>query len=344
MNLTTRPHTVLFGAAFALASLAACSTPAGTPTSPVASPSADSAQAEPLAVAVAFYPFEFVAERVGGNLVTVENLTAPGAEPHDLELAPQQVALLSSADLVVFQKGFQPAVDAALAQADAKRTVDTASFLELIPATGDDGHGHGDDDADHDEEEGDHEDEADHDEDGHDDEGGLDPHTWLDPTNLATVAEHVRDALIDARPEAAETLKVNTDLLLNDLGVLDEEFKTGLANCRIDAFITSHAAFGYLAHRYDLEQVGIRGIEPDVEPTAARIAEVHEIARAEGVTTIFFETLVSPVVSESIAGDLGLKTDVLDPLEGLTAESRGSDYLEVMRSNLASLRTANQCA
>lgn len=337
MTFSARPAAFLVGAAFALTSLAACSTPAGTPTSPGAS-TPGAAQTEPLSVAVAFYPFQFVAERVGGDLVTVENLTAPGAEPHDLELAPQQVALLSLADLVVFQEGFQPAVDAALAQANAQRTVDAASFLKLIPATVDDGHGHG--------EEAGHDEDGEHDEEAHEDEheeGGLDPHTWLDPTNLATVAEHVRDALIDARPEAAETLKVNTDLLLNDLGVLDGEFKAGLASCQIHAFITSHAAFGYLAHRYDLEQVGIRGVEPDVEPTAARIAEVHEIAKAEGVTTIFFETLVSPVVSESIAGDLGLKTDVLDPLEGLTPESRGNDYLEVMRSNLASLRTANQC-
>lgn len=330
MTFSVRPTAFLVGAAFALTSLAACSTPAGTTTSPGAGTTAPSTgQAEPLTVAVAFYPFEFVADRVGGDLVTVENLTAPGAEPHDLELAPQQVALLSSADLVVFQEGFQPAVDAALAQANPKRTVDTASFLELIPATADDGHGH--------------DEEAGHDEEGHE-EGALDPHTWLDPTNLATIAEHVRDALIDARPEAADTLKANAQALLDDLGALDGEFKTGLASCQIHAFVTSHAAFGYLAHRYGLEQVGIRGVEPDVEPTAARIAEVHQIAKAEGVTTIFFETLVSPVVSESIAGDLGLKTDVLDPLEGLTPESRGSDYLEVMRSNLASLRTANQCA
>ncbi|MCW5952789.1 MAG: zinc ABC transporter substrate-binding protein [Propionibacteriaceae bacterium] len=341
MTFLARPTAFLAGAAFALASLAACSTPAGTPSSPGAeTPPPSAGQAEPLSVAVAFYPFQFVAERVGGDLVTVENLTAPGAEPHDLELAPQQVALLSSADLVVVQAGFQPAVDAALAQANPQRTVDAASFLELIPATEDDGHGHGDEDADHEEE-------ADHDEDGHEEdshEGALDPHTWLDPTNLATVAEHVRDALIDARPEAAEALQANTMALIGELTLLDQEFQAGLASCQIDAFITSHAAFGYLAHRYHLEQVGIRGIEPDVEPTAARIAEVHEIAKAEGVTTIFFETLVSPVVSESIAGDLGLKTDVLDPLEGLTPESRGSDYLEVMRSNLASLRTANQCA
>ena len=327
---------VAAAAALALTGLAGCSsTPA--PTAPGASSPAQAG--EPLSVAVAFYPFEFVAERVGGDQVQVENLTAPGAEPHDLELAPQQVALLSTADLVIVQHGFQPAVDTALEQATPKKLIDTASFLTLVPATEEDDHAEGEE---HEGEEGDDH-EGEEGEEGHD-HGGLDPHAWLDPTNVATIAEHVRDALSEARPEAADAFGANAQKLLDELNALDGEFKTGLASCQVHAFVTSHAAFGYLANRYGLEQVAIRGVEPDVEPSAARIAEVQKIAKAEGVTTIFFETLVSPVVSESIAGDLGLKTDVLDPLEGLTPESRGTDYLEVMRSNLASLRTANQCS
>lgn len=330
MTFSFRSTAVALTAAVSLTALAACSSPAATPSGTTTPAEASSGQAAPLVVAVAFYPFQFVAERVGGNLVTVENLTAPGAEPHDLELAPQQVALLSTADLVVIQHGFQPAVDTALEQATPKHLVDTASFLQLHPAAA------GDEEEDADHEEG---------EDSHDhDHGALDPHTWLDPTNVASIAEHVRDALIEERPDAADTLKANTQKLLDDLSTLDGEFTSGLATCKVKTFVTSHAAFGYLAERYGLEQVAIRGVEPDVEPSAARIAEVQQIAKEQGITTIFFETLVSPVVSESIAGDLGLKTDVLDPLEGITAESRGTDYLEVMRSNLASLRTANQCA
>ncbi len=173
--------------------------------------------------------------------------------------------------------------------------------------------------------------------------GATDPHTWLDPSNMVVIAEHVRDALIDVRPAAKADFTANAERLIADLDQLDADYKSGLSGCAITPFITSHAAFGYLAHRYGLTQVGIRGLEPDVEPSAARIAEVQQIARTEGVTTIFFETLVSPVVSESIANDLGLKTAVLDPLEGITADSKGTDYLEVMRANLAALRTANQC-
>jgi len=283
-----------------------------------ATSSADAEGDGKLQVSAAFYPFQFVAERVGGDQVKVTNLTKPGSEPHDLELTPQQVASFADADLAVLQSGFQPAVDSAVAQVPPKRTVDAASFLTFLTA-------------DTDEHTADHEHEA------------KDPHTWLDPTNLVTVAEHVRDALSEARPDAEAEFTANTDALIKELTELDSEFATGLIKCERTTFVTSHAAFGYLAHRYGLTQVGIRGLEPDVEPTAARIAEVQQLATAEGLTTIFFETLVSPVVSQSIAGDLGLKTDVLDPIEGISAESRGTDYLEVMRANLSALRTANQC-
>ncbi len=302
-----------------VAVLATALTGCGAPSTPTAS---DGSQ--PLDIAVAFYPFQFVAERVAGDHAVVENLTAPGAEAHDVELTPRQLGDLAAADLVVLQSGFQPAVDAALDQVDVARVVDAADVVQFLDAEGDDH---------------DHEGEAD----DHD-HGGLDPHTWLDPTNLAAVTEAVRDALVEIAPQYADDFNANADALLADLAQLDADYAAGLANCERRTFVTSHAAFGYLANRYKLEQVGIRGLEPEVEPTAARIAEVQQLTRDRGVTTIFFETLVSPVVAESIAGDLGLTTAVLDPLEGLTDASPGDDYLEVMRANLAALEKANGCS
>ncbi len=310
-----RRAALVAGVAVLATALAGCGAPA-TPTT--------SDGTKPLDIAVAFYPFQFVAERVAGDHAVVENLTAPGAEAHDVELTPRQLGDLASADLVVLQSGFQPAVDAALDQVDVARVVDAADVVDFIDAEGDDH---------------DHEGEAD----DHD-HGGLDPHTWLDPTNLAAVTEAVRDALVEIAPQYADDFNANADALLADLAQLDADYAAGLANCERRTFVTSHAAFGYLANRYNLEQVGIRGLEPEVEPTAARIAEVQQIARDQGITTIFFETLVSPVVAESIAGDLGLATAVLDPLEGLTDASPGGDYLEVMRANLAALEKANGCS
>ncbi len=306
-------------AALGMTVAAGCS--AGTPST-----SAGPSQAAQLKVTAAFYPFEYVAQQVGKDLVTITDLTQPGAEPHDLELSPKQVAGIGESDLLIYQKGFQAAVDSALQTVTPKQAVDTASFLTLQPAEHEDEHGdeeHGEDDHDH---------------------GALDPHTWLDPNNMVTITEHVRDALAEAKPDAKATFAANADALIAQLKQLDTDFKTGLGSCQRKVFITSHEAFGYLAHRYGLEQVGISGIEPDTEPTAARIAEVQKVAKANGVTTIFFETLVSPAVAKSIAGDLKLTTDVLDPLEGLTPESRGSDYIEVMKSNLTSLQKANGCS
>ena len=306
-------------AALGLSITAGCS--AGTPST-----SSGPAGATQLKVTAAFYPFEYVAQQVGKDLVTITDLTQPGAEPHDLELSPKQVAGIGESDLLIYQKGFQAAVDSALQTVTPKQAVDTASFLTLQPAQHED----------------DHADEG-HADDGHD-HGALDPHTWLDPNNMVTITEHVRDALAEAKPDAKATFAANADALIAQLKQLDTDFKTGLSSCQRKVFITSHEAFGYLAHRYGLEQVGISGIEPDTEPTAARIAEVQKVAKANGVTTIFFETLVSPAVAKSIAGDLKLTTDVLDPLEGLTPESRGSDYIEVMKSNLTSLQKANGCS
>ena len=108
--------------------------------------------------------------------------------------------------------------------------------------------------------------------------------------------------------------------------------------------MTTHAAFGYLAERYHLTQIGISGLSPDSEPSPARIAEVQRVARDHRLTTIFYETLVSPAVAQAIAGDLGLATDVLDPIEGITSQSRGQDYLSVMSANLAALRKAGECS
>ena len=288
-------------------------------------------QAQPgqLRVVVAFYPFQYIAERVGGTDAVVTNLTQPGAEPHDLELTPRQVASLSDADLVIYQQGFQPAVDKAIEQAKPRRTVDVAQVVSLRTTAQEEAHGA-------------------EPEPGHDHDHGtggdeLDPHAWLDPTNLVTVSQAVSRALADAKPERAATFEQHAKAAEADLTALDLEFQRGLAECVRRDFITSHAAFGYLAERYRLTQIGIRGLSAEAEPSPARIAEVQQIAREHGITTIFYETLVSPDVANAVAGDLKLKTDVLDPLEGLTAESRGSNYIEVMKSNLNSLKGANQC-
>ena len=272
-----------------------------------------------LAVAAAFYPLQYVTEAVGGDRVEVENLTAPGAEPHDLELAPRQVAQLGEADLAVYLSGFQPAVDDAVA-AQAPAALDVAEEVDLVPA------GHGDEHADE------HADES------------VDPHFWLDPLRLADAGDAVAARLAELDPEGAQTYAANATRLREELEELDAELTEGLASCEVDVLVTSHAAFGYLADRYGFTQVGISGLDPDSEPDPRAIAEVANLVRESGVTTVYSEVLVDPAVAETVAAEAGATTAVLDPLEGITDRSAGDDYPSVMRANLQTLREGQGCS
>ncbi|MEX5719745.1 metal ABC transporter substrate-binding protein [Geodermatophilus maliterrae] len=287
----------------------------------------DAAAADGVGVVAAFYPLQWAAERVGGDRVDVTSLTPPGAEPHDLELTPQDVATVTGTDLLVYLEGFQPALDDAAAEAgDAAWDAGQAADLSLTAEP----HGH----------EGETEEE--HAE--HADEEAVDPHFWLDPTRLADVGDALAGRLAEVDPDGAATYEENAAALRADLEALDAEMQQGLADCAVRTMVTAHDAFGYLADRYGLEVVGITGLSPSSEPSAAQLAEISALVREQGVTTVYTETLVDPAVAETVAGEAGVQTAVLDPLEGLTDESAGANYLEVMRADLATLRAGQSCA
>lgn len=287
-----------------------------------------------LDVVASFYPLQYLAEEIGGEHVAVSTLTKPGVEPHDLELSPKQTAGLGEADFVLYLKGLQPAVDEAVAQSGVKNTVDAAGLTHLEEHGTEAGH------AEHEDEGGEHADEHAA-EDGHDHAGAAgDPHVWLDPVKYSEVAEGVGKALEKADPDNAAAYRKNTAALVGKLDGLHAKFEKGLKNTDTRTFITTHAAFGYLAERYDLTQEGISGLDPDSEPSLSRMKDLQKIAEQDRVTTVFFETLASDKTARTLAGDAGLKTDVLDPLEGITDKSEGADYIEVMESNLAALEKA----
>jgi zinc transport system substrate-binding protein len=274
-----------------------------------------------LDVVTAFYPLQFLSRRIGADAVAVTELTKPGAEPHDVELNPRQVAAITDAALVVHLKGFQPAVDEAVEQEAADRALDVGSVVPLLPATEDD-HEHVPGEPKH-------------------PEGSMDPHVWLDPVRFATIADELAERLGQVDPARAAGYAERAATLHRELVALDTEYATGLRTCARRELVTSHTAFRYLAERYRLTEVGITGISPESEPSPRRLAHVAAEAKTTGTTTIFFETLVSPKVAETVAREVGASTAVLDPLEGLTEP--GTDYFSVMRRNLTALTTALGC-
>ena len=246
-------------------------------------------------VVAAFYPLAYAAERIGGPRFHVENLTPPGAEPHDLELTPREVGRIVNASVVLYlSHGFQPAVSKAVEQARGRK-VDVLAGLPLH---------------------------------------GNDPHVWLDPLLFARIGTKIGAAL--RRPSSG---------FVADMRKLDEAYRSGLRDCKRREIVTSHAAFGYLAARYGLEQVAITGLAPESEPSPQQLAHVVEVVRRTHATTVFFETLVSPRLAETVAREVGARTAVLDPIEGLTPDEqkRGDDYLTLMRGNLVALRKALAC-
>jgi zinc transport system substrate-binding protein len=272
-----------------------------------------------LSVLASFYPLAEAASRVGGDLVSVQNLTPPGVEPHDLELAPDDVEAIETADVVLYLgSGFQPAVEDAIAQAEDVFVVDALNAVRTNAAAPEEG------------------------------EEGLtvDPHVWLDPVRFGLIVDSVASSLGEADRANASTYEANAATYGAELADLDREFRTGLSNCERSTIVTSHEAFGYLADAYGLTQVAISGLSPEAEPSANRLAELRDLVQQQGVTTIFAEELVSPEVAETLADEAGVSVEVLSPIESLTREQAeaGEDYASLMRENLDKLRRALGCS
>ncbi len=268
---------------------------------------------EGIQVTASFYPLAYVAERIAGDHADVVNLTSPGVEPHDLELNVGQLADVADADLVVYERGLQPAVDEAVDQNGPDHLVDAAETVSLEQPDPADGPA-----------------------------AGPDPHFWLDPERVAEVAGSVEAQLSEVDPENAADYRANLDGLRQDLDELDHAYADGLAACETDTVVVSHDAFGYL-EKYGLRFEPIAGLSPDSEPSAAHLNQVADLIREDGITTVFTETLASPALARTLAHDLGVETAVLDPIEGLGDATAHEDYLSLMRSNLEELKAANRC-
>jgi len=269
-----------------------------------------------LTVVTGVYPLEWLAKEIGGDQVAVIQLTEPGSEPHDLELTGRQVGQIGEADIAFHVQGLQPAVDQAIAQEAPDNALDVGQVVRLRPA------------ADHDHE---------------DDHGNHDPHFWLDLDLMAETAEALAERMSEVDPEGAERYRDNLTDLTDELSALDQEYEQGLASCENREVVVGHTAFTYLTKAYDLEQIGISGVDPESEPSPSQIATITDIVDEHGITTVFTEPLMPEETAETIAAETGAKVRVLDPLEGITDQSPGDDYPSIMRGNLATLTEALEC-
>ncbi|WP_188540707.1 metal ABC transporter substrate-binding protein [Paenibacillus segetis] len=291
-------------------------------------------RSEKLKIQVSFYPMYEFTKNVAGDLAEVEVLVPGGIEPHDWEPTPQDIKKIVDSDVLVYNgAGMESWIDQVLSAVgnDNLVKIEASHGLDIMVGSEEEAHEHEEEPHDHDGEEAHHHD--------HD---GMDPHVWLSPALAIKEVRNIEAGLAEAVPDHKDEFKKNADNYVAKLEQLDQEFIDGLTNTKRKDFITQHAAFGYLAQAYGLTQVPIAGLSPEQEPSAAMMTEIVKFAKDNKVKTIFFETLVSSKVADTIAKEIGAKTAVLNPIEGLTEEDKTNqlDYLGIMRQNLKSLQAA----
>jgi zinc transport system substrate-binding protein len=270
-----------------------------------------------LSVATSFYPLYFFTKAIGGDKVEVLNITPSGAEPHDYDPSTQDIAKIERSKLLVLNGSVEAWGDKIKSLLQGTNvTVVTAGEGLLNKSLTENG------------------------------QTMADPHVWLDPVLAKQEAHAIEQGLVSADPVNAAYYAQNEQALDAKLDQLDQTYKQGLARCSQKDIVTSHAAFAYLGSRYGLNQVPIAGLSPDAEPSAKQLADVANFAKTHGVKYIFFESLVSPKLSNTIAQEVGAKTLVLDPIEGVSDadQAAGQDYFTIMSANLKNLQTALGCS
>ncbi len=279
--------------------------------------------AKKIGAVATLYPIAWMVGQIGGDRVSVTNLTPPGVEPHDLELSPDQVEMLSDADVaIVMGRDFQPGPE----KVAAKRSKPTIRLLDAVGA-------------------GDGKVAAHEEGEAHDHGDEFDPHVWLDPNMFSTARTEIVRVLSEVDPNGSADFVRRSDELGVILAELDAAMEGGLKTCERRTIVTAHEAFGRLASRYGLTQEGIAGLSPDAEPDPQRIADLSDLVRKQGITTVFFEELAPQNFADTLAREAGVKTAMLSPLEAPTPNElvAGSSYVTIMRANLTALRTALDC-
>lgn len=277
-----------------------------------------------LTVYTSFYPIYDWTKKIGGNKVDVVNLISPGGEVHDYEPTTQQMVGMEDADLIIINGAGMEEWIEDLNTSLSSKIVDTSDQVTLLTKDAEEEHDH------EVEEEDDH------------DHGIYDPHTWLSITNAKTQMTNIANALAETDPDNASYYTNNLQANLVLLNGLQSQYDSVLSAYAGQSFVVSHAAFGYMAHEYDLEQLGLSGMESDEEPDAQTLATMIDYINDNNISVVFYQSALNSKVAESIAEQTNATVGVLNTISSLSQEQidAGYDYITLMAQNLVSLQTA----
>lgn len=301
-------------------------------------------QSDSIKVYASFYPYYDFANNIGGENIDINIIVPAATEPHSFEPSPKVIADLESADVFIYNGlDMEPWLDKVLTLLEGKDIylLDASRTVDLIKY-GDEGH-HDHDDHTHDHDENhSHDHDYDNEENNDHDHGEYDPHIWVDPNNAIKICENIKEAFVQVDPDNKDVYEKRFNNYKVELEKLDSEFREGLSDATERKIIVSHSAFGYLAKRYNIEEIAVAGISPHAEPSPKRLAELTKVAKNNKIDYIFFEALASVRTAEILANEANLEILTLYNIEGLTEEQKqnGEDYISLMYKNLETLKKA----
>ena len=288
----------------------------------------ENTESDKLQVVTTFYPMYDFTKQVAQDDAEVSMLLEAGMEVHSFEPSSQMIAEIQDADVFIYNspemETWVPDVLASIDTSDMV-VICASDAITLLEYEGE-AHAH------------DHESEEEGANAGH--SHTVDPHVWLDPVLAQTEVSTIAEGLAEADPDNAEDYLENAGIYNGKLNELDEAYRAAFEGTENRTFVTQHAAFAYLAARYDLNQISVTGLNAEVEPSAAALATLSDYVKANNISHIYFENNASSQTAETLAEEVGVELAVLSPLEGITEEDQesGSDYISVMLDNLEALK------
>lgn len=288
---------------------------------------------KPRVIASLFPQYDFV-RQIAQDKVEVILLLPPGVESHAFEPTPSQIIQITQADLFIYTNAaMEPWIDKIVENIKDEKllVLESAKGITYID------HDHDDHD--------DHDDLDDHDDyDDHDDHDDEDPHVWLDPINAKIMVNNILEALIQIDPVNKDFYTANAQDYLSKLDDLDLAYQEVFAFTDNDTIVYGgHFAFGYLAHRYNIQVLSpYTGFAPDSEPTANAIAQLIDTVNRLNIKIIFYEELIDPRVARVISEQTGTTAMLLHGAHNLTTKEmdEGLTYLDIMYENAEKLKAA----
>ena len=275
----------------------------------------ETTQNDAITIATTFYPLYDLTKSITGNKDIVYSIVPAGTEPHEYEPTPSDIQKLNNAyAFVTLGNEFKEFEEDLIKSVNLDvKIIPAGKDISLLKISDEEGHL----------------------------QNGNDPHIWLSPKNAQKMAVNIMNGMVDADPTNAQIYLKNGQTLIEQLKLLDKEFKDSLTTCKKDVVLVSHNAFAYLARDYSFRTITISGLEPEAEPTPQQLANLINEAKQYSIKYVFYEELVDPRIAETIAREVGAEILKLSPIEGITNPS--DTYLTLMKQNLNNLKTALEC-